>query len=70
LWQVWQTTKKYHPPGFVSVIAISLYSLDQGVRCEFQAGKFKIFVPSLRYIFITHYHSDHNAEFRVAVKQM
>ena len=35
------------------------------MRCEFQAGGFEISALSLREIFITHHHSDHNAEVRL-----
>src|SRR5262249_54950096 len=39
------------------------YLIDTGYGVSFKLIEAKFPLPSLRYVFITHHHSDHNAEF-------
>jgi ribonuclease BN (tRNA processing enzyme) len=39
------------------------YVIDTGYGVSFKLVESKIALPQLRYVFITHHHSDHNAEF-------
>ena len=39
------------------------YVIDTGYGVSFKLVESKLPLPSLRYVFITHHHSDHNAEF-------
>jgi ribonuclease BN (tRNA processing enzyme) len=39
------------------------YVIDTGYGVSFKLVEAKLPLPSLRYVFITHHHSDHNAEF-------
>jgi ribonuclease BN (tRNA processing enzyme) len=53
---------KRSPPANVIVYNNIPYVIDTGYGITFKLLDAKIALPSLRYIFITHHHSDHNLE--------